>query len=235
MKWRVQASSSEGKWRREVIGLLGLTACTGVLDAVSYLALDGVFTGNMTGNVLVVGFSLGGSQGSTLISGVTVLLTFVLGAFASGSALRAAKNAQRCAYRQLLLGGVLMAIAGVVMLMTTRSQYLDMAFAATLAVVMGVQGAAVRTLGNKNITTIVVTSTLVRLGAEGMAAVLRKPRDFAEQLGAVLAMGIGALVGAVSVQHILPGITVLITGLVYLFVTVFLKKVFILPKQTGGV
>ena len=41
-----------------VTGLLLLTASTGCIDAVSYLALDKVFTGNMTGNVLFIGFSL---------------------------------------------------------------------------------------------------------------------------------------------------------------------------------
>lgn len=44
-----------------VAGLLMLTASTGCIDAVSYLALDKVFTGNMTGNVLFIGFSLVGA------------------------------------------------------------------------------------------------------------------------------------------------------------------------------
>ncbi len=44
-------------------GLLLLTLATGVVDAVSYLTLDQVFTGNMTGNVLFVGFAATGAGG----------------------------------------------------------------------------------------------------------------------------------------------------------------------------
>ena len=38
--------------------LLGLTAVTGLVDAVSYLALGHVFTANMTGNAWLLGYSL---------------------------------------------------------------------------------------------------------------------------------------------------------------------------------
>jgi uncharacterized membrane protein YoaK (UPF0700 family) len=37
--------------------LLGLTAVTGLVDAVSDLALAHVFTANMTGNVVSLGFA----------------------------------------------------------------------------------------------------------------------------------------------------------------------------------
>jgi uncharacterized membrane protein YoaK (UPF0700 family) len=37
--------------------LLGLTAVTGLVDTVSYLALGHVFTANMTGNVVFLGFA----------------------------------------------------------------------------------------------------------------------------------------------------------------------------------
>ena len=40
--------------------LVGLTAVTGLVDAVSYLALGHVFTANMTGNVVFLGFALAG-------------------------------------------------------------------------------------------------------------------------------------------------------------------------------
>jgi hypothetical protein len=40
--------------------LLGMTAVTGMVDAVSSLALGHVFTANMTGNVVFLGFAIGG-------------------------------------------------------------------------------------------------------------------------------------------------------------------------------
>jgi len=37
--------------------LLGMTAVTGVIDAVSFLFLGHVFTANMTGNVVLLAFA----------------------------------------------------------------------------------------------------------------------------------------------------------------------------------
>src|SRR5215210_7629086 len=41
-----------------VVALVGLTFVTGVIDAVSFLGLGHVFTANMTGNVVLLGFAL---------------------------------------------------------------------------------------------------------------------------------------------------------------------------------
>ncbi|KFD43282.1 hypothetical protein IU11_12880, partial [Cellulosimicrobium sp. MM] len=60
--------------RPYVAGLLVLTVATGVVDAVSYLALDQVFTGNMTGNVLFVGFAAAGAGGIPLLNNVVALV-----------------------------------------------------------------------------------------------------------------------------------------------------------------
>ena len=46
--------------------LLGMTATMGIVDAVSLLALGHVFTANMTGNVLFLGFALAGAQGFSI-------------------------------------------------------------------------------------------------------------------------------------------------------------------------
>src|SRR4051812_8665978 len=43
--------------------LLVLTFTTGVVDAVSYLGLGHVFTANMTGNVVLLGFGIAGAAG----------------------------------------------------------------------------------------------------------------------------------------------------------------------------
>ena len=40
--------------------LLGLTTVTGVVDAVSFLGLGHIFTANMTGNIVLLGFALAG-------------------------------------------------------------------------------------------------------------------------------------------------------------------------------
>ena len=43
--------------------LMVLTVTTGVIDAVSYVGLGHVFTANMTGNVVFIGFALAGAEG----------------------------------------------------------------------------------------------------------------------------------------------------------------------------
>jgi hypothetical protein len=42
--------------------LFGLAAVTGVVDAVCYLAFGHVFTANMTGNVVLLGFAVAGVE-----------------------------------------------------------------------------------------------------------------------------------------------------------------------------
>ncbi len=48
--------------------LVGLTALTGIVDAVSILALGRVFVANMTGNVVFAGFALAGAAAVTTAS-----------------------------------------------------------------------------------------------------------------------------------------------------------------------
>ena len=48
--------------RRLVSSLMLLTTVTGLVDAASVLGLGRVFTGNMTGNVLLLGFAIGGAH-----------------------------------------------------------------------------------------------------------------------------------------------------------------------------
>ena len=47
--------------------LLGLTVVSGLIDAVSYLGLGHVFTANMTGNVVVLGFAAAGAPGFSVV------------------------------------------------------------------------------------------------------------------------------------------------------------------------
>jgi hypothetical protein len=43
--------------------LLAMTVVTGIVDAVSFLALGRVFTANMTGNLVLIGFAFAGAPG----------------------------------------------------------------------------------------------------------------------------------------------------------------------------
>src|SRR5690606_41375988 len=70
--------------RRRLPRLLTLPLPSGVVDAVSSLGLVRVFTGNMTGNVLFLGFALVGVPGIPFLNNAVALVGFVIGAIAAG-------------------------------------------------------------------------------------------------------------------------------------------------------
>src|SRR5438270_11940920 len=69
---------------RLVAALLVLTAATGLIDAVSYLALGHVFTANMTGNVVFLAFAVAGAPGLSITRSLTSLAAFLAGALIGG-------------------------------------------------------------------------------------------------------------------------------------------------------
>ena len=60
--------------------LLALTAATGIVDAVSFLGLGHIFTANMTGNVVFMGFAPAGAPELSFTRLALVLLAFLSGA-----------------------------------------------------------------------------------------------------------------------------------------------------------
>src|SRR2546428_3829039 len=64
--------------------LVGLTAVTGLVDAVSLLGLGHVFTANMTGNVVFLGFAVAGAPGVSVTRSLTSLVAFLVGAVLGG-------------------------------------------------------------------------------------------------------------------------------------------------------
>ena len=64
--------------------LLGMTAVTGVVDAVSFLFLGHVFTANMTGNVVLLAFASTGVPEVSVARSLTALCAFLVGAAVGG-------------------------------------------------------------------------------------------------------------------------------------------------------
>src|SRR6266436_2504029 len=65
------------------------TVITGLVDAMSYIALGHVFTANMTGNIVFLGFASAGVPGLSVARSSTSLVAFLAGA-ALGGRLRVA-------------------------------------------------------------------------------------------------------------------------------------------------
>ncbi|EWM11314.1 YoaK family protein [Kutzneria sp. 744] len=177
--------------------LLALTVATGLVDAVSVLALDRVFVANMTGNVVFVAFALAGVAGFSLLASVVALLGFLAGAFFGGRVGRAH------AHRGHLLRDVALIELGLVAAALLLSVFTDalVGQAALLAIAMGLQNSTARRLAVPDLTTTVLTSTMSGLAAE----IRRQGRVAAARRAlAVATMFLGALIGAVLVQHSSP-------------------------------
>jgi uncharacterized membrane protein YoaK (UPF0700 family) len=199
-----------------VVGLLLLTASTGVIDADSYLALDRVFTGNMTGNVLFIGFALVGVAGIPLLNNVTALAGFVVGTIASGRIVGRGHpgGLPRISAIVLAAGGVLaLVLATTWTILGTLAPPVLIGLTFLLAVVMGSQVSAVKPIGNSDVTTIVVTNTLANLARDSRAAGGSR-ENWVPRLLAIVAMGAGAAVGALMIR-IDGGALALYTAMVF--------------------
>src|SRR5258706_9116017 len=90
--------------------LLGMTAVTGLVDAVSFLSLGRVFTANMTGNIVLLAFATARVSGLSIARSLTALLAFLVGAILGGRVMaRANADSQiRFAAQAFLLEGALL-------------------------------------------------------------------------------------------------------------------------------
>ncbi|WP_296666078.1 YoaK family protein [Demequina sp.] len=187
--------------------MLALTFSTGIIDAVGYLGLDRVFTGNMTGNVVILGMGLAGGTDLPVGGPLIALAAFMGGAAVGGRALRGASSAWT-ARHSVLFGavGVVIALAAVpAALVDAPGRGLQYAVTAALGLAMGCQAAAARHVAVKDVTTVVVTSTITGLASD---SVLGKGggQPWKRRAGAILLIGLGALTGALLLKlHIGAG------------------------------
>lgn len=178
--------------------MLALTFSTGVADAVGFLGLDRVFTGNMTGNVVILGMAVSGADDLPVVGPLLALATFLLGAAIGGRALKGSGSGWTVR-TTWLLGVVAVAFGGcsVFLVFGDAPAHSAPAFVITGMVAggMGLQAATARAVGVKDVTTVVVTSTLTGLAADSWLAG-RTGQPWARRAGAVLLIGAGACVGA---------------------------------------
>ena len=172
--------------------LLMLTVVTGVVDAVSILALGRVFVANMTGNVVFAAFALVGAPGFSLSASLFALAGFLVGAYFGGALISRLGHD-----RGLLLragGAAELACAAVALVVAATSgdpgvthgtiglaggefgAAVTDAIAALLAIALGVQNAVARRLAVPDMTTTVLTMTLTGVGADLLAVFGDRPR-----------------------------------------------------------
>lgn len=191
--------------------MLALTFTTGIVDAVGYLGLDRVFTGNMTGNVVILGMALTGADGLPVVGPVIALACFVVGAAVAGRTL--SKSPVGWGTRNTVLFGivgvVLLVAAVPVLLIAPRTDVINYIVTGALGLAMGMQAGSARHIGVKDVTTVVVTSTLVGLAFDSRFGGGSGSQPWFRRLGAVVLIGAGAATGALLLRvHVGLGMAV---------------------------
>ncbi len=184
--------------------LVGLTLVTGLVDAVSYLALGHVFVANMTGNVVFLGFALAGAPGLSAPASLAALGAFLFGALAGGRIAqrfdrhrgRHLRTAAAIAVLPLMLAVILAALIGQPM--SAGARY---ALIVPLGIAMGIQNSTARRLAVPDLTTTVLTLTLTGVAADSRLAGGAGGHP-ARRLISVTAMFVGALIGALLVINV---------------------------------
>ena len=178
--------------------MLALTFSTGIIDAVGYLGLDRVFTGNMTGNVVILGMALVGADGLPIIGPIVAIVGFMLGALVAGRVLRSldAGWTARSTVMLVVVGAVISACA-IAMLVTddARPEWLSLGVTGLLGFAMGMQAGVARHIAVKDVTTVVVTSTMVGLAYDSWLGG-RSDQPWKRRLLALVLIGAGAALGA---------------------------------------
>jgi len=181
--------------------LLALTFVTGILDAVSFIALGQVFAAMQTGNVIFLGLGIGGAPGAPLLAPLIALGAFLVGGL--GAALLARPASPGAAGLRFALAvevGLLGAAALLAALVDVEpKQAAAYVLIALLALAMGLRNTVARQLGDPNLATTVLNLTLT-------AFVSHTPTGFASQAeiavrgAAIAAILAGAICGALLLK-----------------------------------
>ncbi len=200
--------------------MLALTFSTGIVDAVGYLGLDRVFTGNMTGNVVILGMALVGAAGLPVLGPVVALAGFLVGAALAGRALRPLEAgwARRTSLLLGLVAVLMLALAALLLLDPEPPHAVALAVTGVLGGAMGLQAGTARHVAVKDVTTVVVTSTLTGFAADSFAGSGKGAQPLRRGTAVVLILA-GAGAGALLLRWHL-GAGLLAAGAVTLVVTV---------------
>ena len=182
--------------------LMVLTVVSGLVDAVSYLGLGHVFTANMTGNVVLLGFAAAGAPGFSIPASLASLGSFLVGAACAGRITLRIESRRRWLLTAMAIEGVFAGGAAVVAASTSTigSGWPRYSVIILMAFAMGVRNSTIRRLAVPDVTTTVLTMTLTGLAADSTLAGGTNPK-VGRRTAAVVAMFLGAIVGAILFLH----------------------------------
>jgi uncharacterized membrane protein YoaK (UPF0700 family) len=177
--------------------LLLLTFTTGIIDAVSFVALGHVFTANMTGNVVFIGFALAGVEGMSLARSTLALAAFATGAAGGGVLIRRTRSrhgrllAQAAAAEAVTVAGS----AALALAAPLPADGTVFALIVSTAAAIGLRTAVVRAIAVPDVTTTVLTLTVTGLAADAVTGTAART---GRRVAAVALMLAGAATGALA-------------------------------------
>ena len=199
-----------------------LTFVTGLVDAASWVAMGHVFTANMTGNIIFLGFAFGGVPGLSIGRSVTALAFALLGGLLAGRLDSLLEKRRRNIWLAVALGIETLLLFGAMTVSwyfePRAGQHVPEALYGTIALTalgMGMRNGTVRRLAVPELTTTVLTLTVAALAFDFSLAPGSNPR-WRRRVGSVLMMFSGAFVGVHLLKHslvLLLGTSTVLTAL----------------------
>jgi uncharacterized membrane protein YoaK (UPF0700 family) len=217
------AATSPVSERSTVAALLLLTFATGLADSLSILVLGHVFVANMTGNVIFLGFWLAPRTSIDLTAVAVALPTFVTTTILSGRlsrhfGIRTRPWITTVLATEIVLLATLSILAGAGVLHYHDNTKLIMI--GLLAVTFGLQHSSARQFGIQELSTTVLTSTIVSLGIDSRLSGGTGERQKL-RFSVVFTMCAGAFLGATMSRFVIAPVFALTAAVVTVSLLIF--------------
>lgn len=175
-----------------------LAFAAGATDAFAFLQLSGVFTANMTGNLVLAGLTERSGYANSIGGIIVAILVFVAVLYA---AFRVASVGCKRVRLVGVLAGALVAQGALliawVLLPDTKGPAVIALLIGLSAIAMACQTAVAKRVDVRSgVTTTYVTGTLTSIMAD---AADRKPQELSTRVGVIVALVLGALCGSLLV------------------------------------
>lgn len=203
---RASTFASGNPLRRRQTLVVVLTFVTGSADAMGFLALGGAFSSVMTGNMVLLGLSVGRADAELALTSAAAIGSFVVGVLVGAHLAGVPEKRDpvwpRAVNRALLLEAAVFVVFTVVWELTgpSRSANLQLGLLMMSATALGIQSSAIQRFGVPGLSSTYLTGTLTALIG---AVAARSPRTvLLPKAEILLALITGACVGAVVSGHL---------------------------------
>jgi uncharacterized membrane protein YoaK (UPF0700 family) len=217
------AATSPVSERSTVAALLLLTFATGLADSLSILVLGHVFVANMTGNVIFLGFWLAPRTSIDLTAVAVALPTFVTTTILSGRLSRHFGIRTRPWITTVLATEIVLLVTLSILAGAGVLHYHDntkLIIIGFLAVTFGLQHSSARQFGIQELSTTVLTSTIVSLGIDSRISGGTGERQKL-RFTVVFTMCAGAFLGATMSRFVIAPVFALTAAVVTVSLLIF--------------